>query len=132
MATVENQLKDLQTLVSGYGDVFEDEQKQTILTKLFLAKPSSPMTEMGAASRAESYMMALEDIPAWAVDEAIKKWHRGEISNVSEDDLKWAPDSAVLRRIAVGMLAPYHDAIVEIERVLLAKPLEEVLKNAAV
>lgn len=129
---VENQLKDLRTLVSGYGDVFEDEQKQTMLTKMFLAKPSGPMTEIGAASRAESYMQALDDIPAWAVEDAIKRWHRGGISGVSADDFKWAPDSAVLRKLAIDALMPYRENIWEIERILAAKSLDEVLKNAAV
>jgi len=127
-SAVEIQLKDLQTLVSGYGDEFEEQQKQTILTKLFLAKPSGPMTEIGAASRAESYMMALEDIPAWAIEAAIKRWHRGDVPGISLDEFKWAPDSAVLRKIAANMLEPYYENIRIIERVLLARPLDEVLK----
>lgn len=129
---VQEQLRDLLTLVDKYCDEHEEGEKQAMLIKLFLAKPSSHMTEIGAASRAESYMMALEDIPAWAISDAIRKWHRGEVSGVSEDDLKWTPDSAVLRRISMDVLSPYRDRITEIERVLAAKPLQEVLINEAV
>lgn len=124
---VQSQLRDLQTLVNDAGES-EDQTKQALLAQLFLAKPRAAGSELGAAARAESYLYALDGIPAWAVEDAIRLWHRGDIPGFSLDDFKWAPDSAALRKIAVDILAPYRERISTIELVLSATTLEEALK----
>jgi hypothetical protein len=123
-------LAELNELTSDGGEKnneIEEQEKLTLVVKLFLAKPSAAMTDMGAAARGEAYMLALYDLPAWAIAEAIKRWHRGDVDGFSIDEFKWAPDSAVLRRVAFDVMEPYRDNAKTIQRVLDARPLEEVL-----
>lgn len=54
--------------------------------------------EMAGEARGDAYMQALEDIPSWAVEEAVRKWYRGECG--SKHDYRWVPAPAILRDIA--------------------------------
>jgi len=121
-------LNDLNAITTACDDEVEDADKLTLLTKLFLAKPSAAMTGFGTAARGESYMIALEGLPVWAIEDAIKRWYRGDVSGTPQEDFKWAPDSAVLRRIANDVMQPYRDRAKDVQRVLDAKPLDEVYK----
>lgn len=128
ISAAKSQAGDIEILVAPSNSVDEEKEKLAALTKMFLAKPSAGITDLGAASRAESYMMALDDIPSWAILDAIKKWHRGDVKGVSEEDLRWAPDTAVLRRIALDQMKPYLERAHELKLVIESKPLDEVLK----
>lgn len=126
-AQTERTLQDLETIISGGNSDTEENEKLTLVTKMFMAKPSAAMTDMGAAARGEMYMHALYDLPAWAIGEAIKRWYRGDVDGVSLEDFRWAPDSAVLRRIAATILLPYQKNIETIRQLLDAKPLDELM-----
>lgn len=121
-------LVDLEALISEGNIETEETEKLMLVTKMFMAKPSAGMSDLGAAARGESYMMALYDLPSWCIAEAIKLWYRGDVPGFTLEDFKWAPDSAVLRRVASNILEPYKKNINEIKRVLLAKPLDEILR----
>lgn len=121
-------LANIETVLEAADDEAEDDEKLALLTALFIAKPSAGMTELGAAARGKSYMIALYDLPAWAVEDAITRWYRGAVDGVPSEDFKWAPDTAMLRRIAVGLLEPYRENAKTIRLLLEAKPLAEVLK----
>ena len=126
-AAAEQIVADCEALIAAPSSDDEDVEKLTLLTKMFMAKPSAGMSDLGAASRGESYMVALDDLPAWAIAEAIKLWYRGDVQGFTVDDFKWTPDSAVLRKIAKGLIEPYRENIKTVQRLLEAKPLEEVL-----
>lgn len=121
-------LANLETVLEAADDDAEDTEKMTMLTKMFMAKPSAGMTALGAAARGESYVTALYDLPAWAIEDAINRWYRGAVDGVPYEDFKWAPDTAMLRRIALSLLQPYRENAKTIRALLAAKPLAEVLK----
>lgn len=100
--------------------------KLILVTKMLMAKASANMTPEGAAAKGESYMIALDDLPAWAVEQAIAEWYRGEVSGVDPADFKWSPDSSALRRIAKAALRHYEDLLAQLRLVLAAKPLSEI------
>jgi hypothetical protein len=101
-----------------------------LITKLLLAKPSRAGAPETTEARMESYDIALDDIPFWAVASAIRKWHRGECdirnfvsSTVQQPfDYRWAPESADLRKIALREIREPKSRIEMIDRILSATP----------
>jgi hypothetical protein len=74
-----------------------------IVTKMLLALAGQRTSETGAEAKGEAYMAALDDIPAWAVDEAVRGWYRGssrQLDPRQPHDFRYAPAPAVLRRLA--------------------------------
>jgi hypothetical protein len=85
-----------------------------LIAKLMLAKPGRVAGPEATEARMETYQMALEDVPVWAVESAIRRWHRGECDMPShrydgkggeKHDYTWAPESAILRKIALREVA---------------------------
>jgi hypothetical protein len=94
-----------------------------IVTKVLLVLPSQRTTEAASEAKAEAYMMALEDVPYWAVEAAARKWFRNDCG-VDERgrpfDYQWAPSPGPLRRIAQLEAGRLLERIVVLERLLHA------------
>jgi hypothetical protein len=74
-----------------------------VLTKMMLVLPGQRTSELGAEATGEAYMESLDDIPTWAVAEAIRNWNRGqsvELNPRQPHDFRWRPAPAVLRKLA--------------------------------
>lgn len=84
---------------------------------------ASRETGMGAI---DGYMEALADIPAWAVEEARRRWLRAE---AGPQDYDWAPRPPRLRLICLEIIAPLRQALDHIREVLDARPLDDVLEE---
>ena len=69
------------------------------ITRLLLALPSKASGEATGEAKAEAYMIALEDMPAWAITVAIRGWYRGE--HGPEHNYTFAPAPVVLRRLVM-------------------------------
>ena len=82
--------------------------------------PSSQAGEESSDARAEAYMAALEDVPSWAVDAAIRGWYRSEYG--AGYNYRWAPGPAELRTVAYLEAWKVKERIRDLERVLEAKP----------
>jgi hypothetical protein len=106
--------------------VTAEQAKLIMVTKMLMAKASAAMTADGVAAKGESFMIALDDVPAWAVEEAIAAWYRGSVPGVDKADFKWAPDSSMLRRIAVDATRHYLDMLGSLRKVLAARHLSEI------
>lgn len=85
-----------------------------------LVLPGQNASELAAAVRAETYMMALDDVPFWAVEEALRLWYRGE--HGQSFDYRWAPEAATLRRLALVETQRLRNRISVIDKVLSAQP----------
>lgn len=68
------------------------------VTKLLLALPRAKTNEVEAEAKAEAYMEALDDVPSWAVQAAIRNWHRSGYG--PDHDYRWAPVPSELRQAA--------------------------------
>ena len=81
------------------------------------------LSEQQATVKAEVYMRAVNDLPAWAVDEAVDRWFRGEAGQRNYD---FAPSPATLREVAQGVASIAAGQLVMMRRILNAKPIDEI------
>jgi hypothetical protein len=94
-----------------------------IVTKMLFALPGQRASETANEARGEAYLAALEDIPSWAVQEAVRKWYRGE--HGPKYDYRWSPCPAELREVAYLEQYPMKSRITMLERVAKAVALVE-------
>ncbi|MCJ2086520.1 hypothetical protein MKK88_11030 [Methylobacterium sp. E-005] len=76
--------------------------------------------------KAEAYMDAVEDLPAWTLREAIYRWHRGQVSVSDPSVLEFAPKPYRLKAIADGILVVAKGQAIRLQRILDAEPEEEL------
>ena len=93
------------------------------ITRLLLALPSKAGGEATGEAKGEAYMMALEDMPAWAVTGAIRGWYRGE--HGPDHNYTFAPAPAVLRRLAMAERWKVEGRVRELQGLLDAVPEPE-------
>ena len=87
-----------------------------------------------AEARGEAYTMALDDVPSWTVRGAIRRWYRGECDKDERGkpyDYQWAPDSPVLRKLALGVVGQLLSRIRDLERLLSAVPFRDCALDLA-
>jgi hypothetical protein len=98
------------------------------LTKMVLSTPSATQNEASAEARGEAYLTALEDLPLWAVQAAIRRWHRGDAGKNQRGepyDYHWLPAPAELRMIALLELWRVRERAAVLRKLLSAEPLIE-------
>ena len=90
--------------------------------KLFCAFPAASLSTAATEVRMEAYESALEDVPAWAVAAAGKRWIRGEVT-VLEDrpNLSFPPSPPQLRALAVDEWSKARGALWRYRRLLQGK-----------
>jgi hypothetical protein len=94
------------------------------VTKMMVALPSMTQNELSAEVRGEAFMAALDDVPAWAVQAAVRRWYRGECGKNAKGepyDCHWCPAPAELRRIALAEMYPLNERLNTIEGLLRAE-----------
>mgnify|MGYP001617274039 CR=1 FL=1 len=120
---IEGHLRNLRSLLAQTSENNGECEAKTLLclTKIFLALPSRKSDETGTQAKAEAHMVALDDVPYWAVEAAARCWYRGTAGNDERGnpyDCSWAPAPADLRRIALRISSDLHVRIRELERTL--------------
>lgn len=122
---VEQHVAGLQAALAmtPYEDQAHGELTMTTVSKMQLVLPSKESGELAGEAKGEAYMAALEDVPSWAVQEAMRKWHRSEYG--PKYDYKWQPGPSTLRELA--MIETYRVMGVRrrLNDLLLAEPLIE-------
>jgi hypothetical protein len=116
----------LRDALSAAGKAQVD-QRGVILAKMLMASGGAAMTATSAQARAEAYTDALDDMPAWAIAAAVKRWHRGECG---DHNYAFAPAPAVLRGIVDGIIRPYRDNLAKVETALAAVTLDRAMDSA--
>jgi len=101
-------------------DTSHGELTLSTVTKMTLVLPSRESGDLGGEAKGEAYMAALEDVPSWAVQEAMRRWHRAEYG--TKHDYRWQPAPATLREIA--MIEVYRVMAIrrQLNDLLLAEP----------
>jgi hypothetical protein len=98
------------------------------LTKMMLTLPSMRQSEIGAEARGEAYLAALDDLPKWAIEAAIRCWYRGDAGTDSAGrpfDCHWLPAPADLRYVAARLVGRIKLTAASLQRLLDAEPLIE-------
>lgn len=72
-----------------------------MIAGLLMKKGTRPDKAM-ADQLTDDYLDAIEDLPAWCVREALRKWNRGESVELDKKphDFTWRPEPATLARLA--------------------------------
>jgi hypothetical protein len=122
---VERHIRDLNAVLAmtPAEDILHGELTMTTVTKMTLVLPGREAGELAGVARGEAYMAALEDIPSWAVQEAMRKWHRAE--HGPKHDYKWQPAPATLRELALLEVWRVKGTVRKLNDLLLAEPLLE-------
>lgn len=109
--------------MTPYNDERHGEVTMVAVTKMMLVLPSKESGDLAMEAKGEAYMAALEDIPCWAVQEAMRRWHRSEYGQ--KYDYKWQPAPSTLRDLA--LIETYRVRAVrrKLNDLLLAEPLRE-------
>jgi len=117
--------RELGKLISFTPAESADAEAQTlvIITKMLMVLPGAKSSETANEARGEAYLAALDDIAPWAVQEAVRKWYRGE--HGPKFDYRWAPVPADLRGLAYAEQFRVKNRITMLERVAHAEPLLE-------
>ncbi|PSO19496.1 hypothetical protein [Bradyrhizobium sp. MOS003] len=101
----------------------------SVVTWLMLNRASQHQNELGVEATGEAYLVALADVPWWAVKAAAFRWCGGRCgtsSNGGRYEYQWRPDSAVLRAVAMEASWRLREPWLQpIERLLAAEPLIE-------
>lgn len=122
---IDRHITDLTSVLAmtPYEDERHGELTLVTVTKMTLVLPSKEAGDLAGEAKGEAYMAALEDVPSWAVQEAMRRWYRAEYG--PKYDYKWQPGPATLREIA--MLEVYRVMAVRraLTEVLSAEPLIE-------
>jgi hypothetical protein len=109
--------------MTPFEDQCHGELTLATVSKMMMVLPSREAGELAGEAKGEAYIAALEDVPSWAVQEAMRKWHRAEYG--PKHDYKWQPGPSTLREVA--MIETYRVMGVRrrLKEVLAAEPLLE-------
>lgn len=123
-ASLEARRRDLRAALRRVPATDEREARAVLVavSKMLLALSAGTMPERVAEAKGEAYLGALEDIPAWCVDEAIRRWNRGRCGAHNYD---FAPSPAVLRGVAEGVRLAADGQVAALTRLLAAEPARE-------
>lgn len=98
--------------------------KGALLTKMIRGLAGAKIDDLSAAAKVDFYGDAIDDLPAWAVDCALKRmWARGDCPRAIEPEPKYEfpPSPATLRR-----MAKFYTETVERDRARLQRFLAAV------
>lgn len=97
------------------------------VAKMLMVLPSKESGELGSEAKGEAYMDALEDVPFWAVQEAMRKWHRSEYG--PKHEYKWQPGPSTLRDLS--MIETYRVMAIRrrLTELVAAEPLMEFTES---
>jgi hypothetical protein len=129
----EERLKQIEAIVGGTNLTSNESAKArlSLLTKMLLAFPAvGSSSEAAAQARSDVYDDALSDVPPWALNNAIKRWSRGEVPtdlNLGSLNFNFAPAPAVLRKLAKIEVSPFEAQAYQLRRLLKAIPIERAM-----
>lgn len=69
------------------------------VSKMTMVLAGRESGDFASEAKGEAFMDALEDVPSWAVHEALRKWHRKECG--AKYDYVWQPVPSTLREVAM-------------------------------
>jgi hypothetical protein len=115
---LERRITQLQR-VQGAGD---PSRITAEIGKLMAFYATGRTNEQQMAVKIAIYVEALQDMPDWAVAEAVRRWFRGDIEGANTE---FAPSPALLRRAAEMCAAVPAGQAVMLRRLLRAEPEHE-------
>lgn len=124
-ARIRGKITELRSVIESDDGAENRKSRLVLVANLLMAYPIANGTQEAGRARAEAYLSALDDVPPWAIAEAIKRWHRAECG--SGFNYRWAPAPAELRQISLERIQPARTTITQLEAVLNAITLERAM-----
>lgn len=96
----------------------------TSVSKLLTVLAGERKSDLIEEARSDVYLDVLDDVPCWAVENAVRRWFRhdcGTDERGKQHDYRWAPDPGTLRKIAQEDCSAFGERIWKIQRVLDAR-----------
>ena len=126
-ARIDAKLTELKAVAIAPQTAQAMQDRLAVIAKMLLAHPTGNATAEAVRARAEAYMDALSDVPAWLIAETVARWNRGECG--AGHNYNFAPSPATLRELSRVPLATALDFISHLEQVLSARTLQEVMAD---
>lgn len=98
-----------------------DAETLSYVGDLILEYATARLDERTVKAKAGAYLDTLEDLPAWSVKEAIRRWRRGDV-DADAQTLDFAPRPARLRAIAERIALVARGQAARLQRILDAEP----------
>jgi hypothetical protein len=89
-------------------------------SKLLMASAGREAGDFAGKAKGEAYMAAVDDVPYWATEEAVRLWYRGECG--AQHNYTWPPAPAVFRAIARQPECKLRSTATRLEQLLIAEP----------
>ncbi len=111
---------DIAPLAEAKPDAFRSLRQ---VAKLLMVFPTGDLSEAVVDARSEAYETALEDMPAWAVEAAAKRWIKGDVAALEDKpNLAFPPSPPQLRALALDEWAKARAALWRYRRLMAGKP----------
>lgn len=104
-----------------------DQGISVMVAALLLKGGGAKLDKASSDALTEDYLDALDDLPAWCVREALRKWNRGESERLDgkPHDFNWRPTPPTVRRLALLERAQVAGRVHSLQRLLIASPVTE-------
>jgi hypothetical protein len=127
---IQTRLDQVNGIITGKNLTTNESAKArlSLLTKMLLAFPAAgSSSEAAAQARSDVYDDALEDMPPWALNAAIKRWAKGDVPSDMVANFAFAPAPAVLRKLVKNEIAPFELQAAKLNRLLKAVPVSRAM-----
>jgi hypothetical protein len=115
-------------IVLREAELTNDQAHGVMIAGLLIKGGGQKLDKQSADALTEDYLDAIEDLPAWAVREALRKWNRAESLQLDPrkpHDFNWKPTPPTLRKLAYLELWTVKSQIQRMQDILAAVPLIE-------
>lgn len=123
---IEGKVRELSSVCEADDSQPNQKARLGLLATMLMAYPMAGGSEEAGKARANAYLVALDDLPPWAIAEAIRKWHRGE-GGGRDSNYRFAPAPAEMRFAVMQILQPAKQTIAHLEAVLTALPIDRAM-----
>lgn len=130
-ARISGRVAELQGICESDDGTENRKVRLGLIGSMLMAYPTSGGSEEAGRARAGAYLVALDDVPPWAIAEAVRRWHRGE-GGFSGSNYRFAPAPAELRFAAMHILQPAKQAISHLNSILSALTIERAMDPAPI
>jgi hypothetical protein len=108
--------------VTPENDKGADQRMLVALTQMLKVLAGSKSSASESELKAEAYTVAVEDLPIWAIEAAIRGWYRGAYG---ERNYAWPPAPAELREAADSEAKKLRGRAIDLRKLLHAQPIRE-------
>jgi len=109
------------------GATLTNDQAHGVMIASLLLKGGAKLDQQSSDALTEDYLDAIEDLPAWLVREAIRKWNRAESPRLDgkPHSYDFRPSPPTLRRLAWHEMIALRGRMIELQKLCDAQPLIE-------